>query len=229
MLPAKTRAPTGRYPRGEETKLRIINAAVEIFGSQGFAGTSTRDIVAAAKVNMPAIQYYFGGKLGLYDACIDQLTAMVWRRIAPAVRACQASVKAGATLDEIIATLGEVQDCLIDSFFSDPEGYAIRRLLAWQDAENGADASDKLMKERIGVPTFQTFQMAVEHVTAAPLRPIEVRMHALSLMGLSTVFHFNQSRVAEMLDSSPIDDTLLTVLKSVARKQMAYALVGLSR
>ncbi len=225
----KSRTVTGRYPRGEETKQRIICSAIEIFGRQGFAGTSTRDIAAAARVNTPAIQYYFCGKFGLYNACIDQLTDNVCRRITPAVTACQASIDAAAPLEELIAVLNEVQSCLIDSFFSDDEGHAIRRLLAWEEAENEECPSEQFMKQRIGLPIFETFQKAVARVAAPPLRQIEVEMHALSLMGLSMIFHFNQSRVMDMMNWSMIDDDLLVVLKTVSHKQLAFALIGLSR
>jgi AcrR family transcriptional regulator len=226
---AKSRTATGRYPRGEETKQRIIDAAVEIFGRQGFAGTSTRDIAAAAEVNTPAIQYYFGGKLGLYKACIDQLTNMVSRRITPATTACQASIDAGATLDEIIAALGEVQNCLIDSFFGDREGEAIRKLLAWEDAENGENTSQSYMKERIGLPIFTTFQHVVEYVVPGSMPKIEIEMHAISLMGLSIIFHFHQSRVMDILEWSTLEENLLATLKAVANKQLKFALAGLAR
>ncbi len=225
VAPSKT---TRRYPRGEETKQRVIDAAIVIFGRQGFAGTSTRDIAAAADVNTPAIQYYFGGKLGLYQASIDQLTNMVSHRIAPAVRACHTIIAAGASLDGVVAALSEVQNSLIDSFFADCEGDAIRKLLAWEDAENGENISECFMKDRIGLPIFETFQQAVKHIVAAPMHQTEMEMHALSLMGLSMIFHFNQSRVLDMLNWSTLDAGLLATLKAVAHKQLGYALVGLS-
>jgi AcrR family transcriptional regulator len=227
-MSTNVRAAPGRYPRGEETKQRIINAAIEIFGRQGFAGTSTRDIAAAADVNTPAIQYYFGGKVGLYKGCIDQLTSMVSRQITPAALKCHASIEAGAPLDDIFAALGEVQSSLIDSFFGNRDGDAIRRLLAWEDAENGENTSDHFMKDRIGLPIFQTFQNVVEHIVATSMPKIEIEMHALSLMGISMIFHFNQSRVMDMLNWTTLDHALLDTLKAVARKQLAIALVGLA-
>lgn len=223
------RAITRRYPRGEETKQRVIDAAIVIFGHQGFAGTSTRDIAAAADVNTPAIQYYFGGKLGLYKTSIDQLTNMVSRRIAPAVGACQATIAAGASLDQVVVALSEVQNCLIDSFFTGPEGDAIRRLLAWEDAENGENTSEHYMKDRIGLPIFETFRKAVEHIVKTPLQRTEMEMHALSMMGVSMIFHFNQSRVLDMLNWSMLDADLLATLKIVAHKQLSYALFGLAQ
>ena len=217
----------GRYPRGEETKQRIIAAAIEIFGRHGYAGTSTRDIATAAAVNTPALQYYFDGKLGLYKACVEQLTGLVSERIAPAVQQCQAVVDGGGTLDAIVAALGDVQCCLIDSFFADYEGSAIRRLLAWEDAENDGGASDSFMKDRVGLPIFATFQTAIERVAATPMTRTEVEMHALAMMGISIIFHFNQCRAIDMLDWT-LDDTLVATLKDVAKRQLRYAMIGLS-
>lgn len=54
--------------RGEETRHRLIAAALAVFGRDGFDGVSTRRIAAAADVNVAAIAYHFGGKRGLYMA-----------------------------------------------------------------------------------------------------------------------------------------------------------------
>ena len=227
-MATKARTATGRYPRGEETKQRIIDSAIDIFGRQGFAGTSTRDIAAAAGVNTPAIQYYWNGKLGLYNACIEQLTANVSRRMAPAIEGCQAAIATGAAFDVIVAAASGVQDCLIDAFFAEREGQAIRRLLAWEDAEHGENPSEHFMKERIGRPIFETFQNVVRYVAKTPMDRTEMEMHALSLMGVTMIFHFDQSRVMDMLNWSSLNDRLLAILKTVAHKQLGYALAGLA-
>lgn len=52
-----------------------MEAAAEIFASRGFAGTRVRDVVEAAKVNVAAVNYYFGGKDGLYTATLEHLIA----------------------------------------------------------------------------------------------------------------------------------------------------------
>src|SRR6185312_1309491 len=73
MTPVKRlrRPPAGGYARGDETRERIIDAAVKLFGERGFAAASTRDIATAAGVNAPALQYYFENKEGLYQACAE--------------------------------------------------------------------------------------------------------------------------------------------------------------
>jgi len=69
------RGPVAGYPRGEETRKRIIQAAVELFGNAGFDRVSTREIASRARVRAPVLQYYFNGKEGLYLACIEQMRA----------------------------------------------------------------------------------------------------------------------------------------------------------
>jgi AcrR family transcriptional regulator len=47
------------------TKDRIIAAAQELFGEQGYPATSMREITARADVNLAAINYHFGSKENL--------------------------------------------------------------------------------------------------------------------------------------------------------------------
>ncbi|MDA0666540.1 MAG: TetR/AcrR family transcriptional regulator [Planctomycetota bacterium] len=47
------------------TKDRIITAAQELFGEQGYPATSLREITARADVNLAAVNYHFGSKENL--------------------------------------------------------------------------------------------------------------------------------------------------------------------
>lgn len=69
-------------PRGDETRLRLLTAAIEIFGRHGFEA-STRALSREAGVNLAAIPYHFGGKEGLYLACADHIGEQISARIGP--------------------------------------------------------------------------------------------------------------------------------------------------
>jgi AcrR family transcriptional regulator len=58
---------------GEQSRERLMHAALNLFAHQGFAKTSTREIAEAAGANLAAISYYFGDKAGLYRALFDEL------------------------------------------------------------------------------------------------------------------------------------------------------------
>ncbi|MDX8532117.1 CerR family C-terminal domain-containing protein [Mesorhizobium sp. VK25A] len=55
----------------EQTRAALVQAALKLFGRQGFDGTSTREIAAEAKANIGSIAYHFGGKEGLRAAAAD--------------------------------------------------------------------------------------------------------------------------------------------------------------
>jgi AcrR family transcriptional regulator len=50
-----------------ETQGKILDTAERLFGEQGYAGTSLRQIIAEAGVNLAAIHYHFGNKEELLE------------------------------------------------------------------------------------------------------------------------------------------------------------------
>ena len=53
-----------------ETKDKILDAAERLIAEQGYAGTSLRQIIAEAGVNLAAVHYHFGSKEDLLDAVV---------------------------------------------------------------------------------------------------------------------------------------------------------------
>lgn len=48
-----------------KSRVRVLEAALELFGSKGFADTSVRELAARAGVNLATMNYYFGSKENL--------------------------------------------------------------------------------------------------------------------------------------------------------------------
>jgi AcrR family transcriptional regulator len=68
------RHPVGNgYAQGKETRLRIIEAAIEVFAARGYEEAATRMIADLAAVNLAALNYYFGSKEALYRACAEHI------------------------------------------------------------------------------------------------------------------------------------------------------------
>lgn len=79
----------------EDTKQRLIDAALDTFGRFGFDGASTREIARRAGVNLAAIPYHFGGKDGLHKAVAQHIVDEVAGRIGPAVEAVSTALDRG--------------------------------------------------------------------------------------------------------------------------------------
>src|SRR3954468_19099396 len=56
----------------EDWRDRLIHVAKMLFADKGFDGTSVKDLAEAADLNVSLVSYHFGGKEGLYQACLEQ-------------------------------------------------------------------------------------------------------------------------------------------------------------
>src|SRR5690348_10932603 len=65
--PRRSPAPDERNRTAEQTRDRILAAALAEFGAKGYSGARTAGIASRAGVNQQLIAYYFGGKQGLLD------------------------------------------------------------------------------------------------------------------------------------------------------------------
>ena len=57
----------------KDARLKLLKTSARIFAQKGYTETSVRDIVAAAKMNVSAVSYYFGDKQSLYLATVKYL------------------------------------------------------------------------------------------------------------------------------------------------------------
>jgi AcrR family transcriptional regulator len=60
-----------------DTQDKILDTAERLFGEQGYAGTSLRQIIAEAGVNLAAIHYHFGSKEELLHRLVVRKAAPV--------------------------------------------------------------------------------------------------------------------------------------------------------
>ena len=71
----------------KDTRTKILRTAARLFAQKGFSGTSVRDVVKAARVNVSAIHYYFGDKRKLYKETLHYLAEQhrkaSWREKTP--------------------------------------------------------------------------------------------------------------------------------------------------
>jgi TetR/AcrR family transcriptional regulator, regulator of cefoperazone and chloramphenicol sensitivity len=208
------RHPTsGGYARGERTRRRIVDAAIEMFGSFGYAGTSTRAIARRASVSLPALQYYFGGKAGLHRACAEYITADVSARLGPA-----SSLARRALADPSLShqQLTELLRTVLEPFL---EAMATERPHSWvlfftrAQSERGP-AIDTLFERVAGVMIGLTAQI-VGRILRQPADRPEVLIRALSIVGQAGMVRRARPMLLRALGWADIEGKRLHLLKDV--------------
>ena len=63
----------GGYAKSVQTRLRILNAAVDCLADQGYAGTTVAAVAERADLTRPAMQYHFKSRLSLIEGVIHHV------------------------------------------------------------------------------------------------------------------------------------------------------------
>ena len=144
---------SGRRPRadGENTRARVIRAAIECILEKGYYQASSNDIARRAGVTWGTIQYQFESREGLL---LEVLNA-AWNELHEQIRSAQIN---GATLEERLESLLEV----LATHYSRPDHLAHLQILLDlnQDPRSSATAKKAVAfhgaeLNRLWLPLFQ--------------------------------------------------------------------------
>jgi AcrR family transcriptional regulator len=65
----------------KSTKVKILDAAEELFAEHGFTDTSLREITGKAQVNLASVNYHFGSKKSLIQAVFDRFFKLFHQKL----------------------------------------------------------------------------------------------------------------------------------------------------
>jgi TetR/AcrR family transcriptional regulator, regulator of cefoperazone and chloramphenicol sensitivity len=208
------RPPAGGYARGDETRRRIIEAAVSLFGQHGFESTSTRDIAARAGVNAPALQYYFENKEGLYRACVESFADEFWQTFEPIVAKTRAALARDAEVEELITLFTEIQRAMVDRVLM-KHGKTDQQLFFVRE-QGGAEPEigTRILRERLRAPLNELVATLVGRITGLRADdPLNV-MHMFSLLGQIMMFHHGRESALSLLGWKDFDGERAEFLKT---------------
>ncbi len=112
-------ASTKQSPSATETRAALQDSALKHFGARGFLAASVHDIARDAGVNVSLVSYHFGGKEGLFKACLERAGT---DQLSVAMRILS---KEPETIDEIRIRLEMFVDEMFLYGISNPDMFAI--------------------------------------------------------------------------------------------------------
>jgi len=106
-------SPGRRRLRPAERREQILSTALPCFARQGYVGTGTRDLAAAAGVSEPILYRHFDGKAGLFRAVLERIGDALAGTLATAVEGAHgADERLGALAAALPRILHEHRDGL---------------------------------------------------------------------------------------------------------------------
>ena len=220
--PAGARHPEGGgYARGEDTRRRILETAVDLFGQQGFRGASTRAIALRARVSLPALQYYFGGKPGLYAACIEYVTQDVRTRIGPAMEHAEKVLRRGElSRQQLLDLLRSVFEPFLEGLATDrPESWAL--FFARTQSERN-EASGAIF-ERFGGRLVTLIAQIIGRLSGSSGSP-EASIRAVAIVGQAVLMRRGRSVILHILGWPDFAGERLETLKRVLWQDIVASL-----
>jgi AcrR family transcriptional regulator len=174
----------------QSAKGRILSAAEAIFARKGFAGASTREIAAAAGVNISSLHYHWESKetlyLSVFQNIYDQILGLV-RRSLPE--------KAGEVLDR--GPMNQTMGALFDFFADHPNvpKLLVRRLVEVE--ETGVEVERDVL-----VPAWKMFANWMAEIGGPKLRDVDVQVFMLNVYSVLLLFLLDSPQYVSILGGS---------------------------
>ena len=184
------------------TKARILTAAEEVFAVKGFAGASTREIAAAAGVNISSLHYHWESKETLYFAVFrnifDRLVDLLQHTLAPLLAGH------GKRAEVIDLTMAKLFD-----FFADNPN--VPKLLMRRILEN--EEIDVGIERDILVPTWGVFSAWLNKLGRRRIPDGEARFFMLTVHSMLLVYLVDSRSYQSLLGGSVRSGSLRTQLR----------------
>ncbi|MGA9774157.1 MAG: TetR family transcriptional regulator [Blastocatellia bacterium] len=159
-----------------EARARILAAAERLFAERGLTGVAIREIASEAGVNGAMIHYYFGNKDGLYQAILENAASRVRSLIA---NATGSDASARERLTSFVSAYAEY-------IFTHPN---LARILS-REMLSGGQHITKLLQKYIPANYGMLREAMSEGVRLGEMRPIDVDLAPISLIGMILIFQF---------------------------------------
>jgi len=212
------------YARGEETRARIVAAALRMFGERGFEAASTRDIATGAGVNAPALQYYFDNKEGVYLACVEHIVARVWECLSVVATDAERALEENASDAELIEKFCAMQAQLAQFMFTVKDAEDWRLFMSRLQSGEGPPAGFQLIYQHVSGRMTKVLAGIVGRLLGQSADDEDTLIRTTTVSGQLHVFQVARRSVLARLNWDRVDASRLEILKRILREHTTVLL-----
>lgn len=205
-MPRHKNTAEGGYQRGSETRARLIETALKLFGERGFDGASTRDIASQAGLNAPALKYYFDNKEGLYHACVEDIIGRIREQLEGQMLQAESVLRNRASSDaQLIEAYLEVLGGFIGFVHDSQESTAWHLFMARELVGLGMFDTDEVMNQQLFDPLNALTTGLVSRLTGLPPGDERTRIRAFALNSQSLAMRLMRRQMLGIMKWDSID------------------------
>jgi AcrR family transcriptional regulator len=203
--------------RDSETRKRLLAASTRLFAERGYHHVTVRQICRAARANVAAINYHFGGKEGLYREILGAAIEAVRRTD-------EANLAGGASPE---ARLRAYVRASLERLLGPGRDALVHRILVRETAEP-TPALD-LVVERGLAPRYRHLAQLVAALLDCPVSDPRVARGVRSVQALCSAHIPNpfEARLRAHVDSIPPPPRDPAAIDELASQVATFALAGL--
>ena len=210
--PTTIQVPRPREP--DETRRRLIDAGLRLFGAAGLDGVSTRALADAAQTNLAAIPYHFGGKEAVYLAVARHIVETTGAEIRTAAQAATAEVDC-LSLDEAARSVGDLLCSVVRVIFQAPDAQARGGFILREQLQ--PTAAFDVLYEGFVEPLHLALSALVARATCQAADAPETITRAHGLLGQGLVFGMARQTLLRRLGRPSLGPAdLEIILRAVA-------------
>lgn len=163
----------------EPSRERILRVATQLFADRGFAGVTTREIAAAAELNVATVAHHVGSKADLYEAVLGRLHERESAMLDDALGGLTDDVVADPVA--VRAVLGRLLDRYVDVLAAEP---AIAALWTRRWLERGTPGDD--VEQRFARPVLARVEQVLQAAQrAGALPPLDAHLAVKSIVWIT--------------------------------------------
>lgn len=177
-----------------DTKARIVEAAIEVFLEKGYDSATIRGICARAGANVAAVNYHFGSKGALRTAALERIMASCYESYPMTEGLAEA-----ASPEERLRLF--IRNLLRLVLPSDPE-HARRSMLIWPELDNPGPGFSPLV-ERFMRPMKNLLHAIILEIVGLA-EPETLRLCVGSIAGQCYFHAQNKAFMSELFPGRPL-------------------------
>lgn len=207
-----------------ETRQRLVDAGLRLFGLHGFEATSTRALAQEAGVNLSAIPYHFGGKEGLYRAAMEHVISVKLGEIGPGLEGvldvCR-NPKAGR--EALLESMRVLVRTMVAVMLGDPESRSFSQIMMQEQI--APTAAFDLFHDGFFAKVHGVWTALLGRLLGLP-DSLELRLRALAVMGQMVIFRVGMTGILRVVGGDRLSDEHLECITRLCIQQVEAIVAG---